>query len=64
MRRVSLSDANQALRQLLARPGFVRVEQPLISYDQLYGLVALGLAGVLAGGLVWSRRRHRKAPAK
>ncbi|MHC2146583.1 M16 family metallopeptidase [Pseudomonas sp. 210_17 TE3656] len=64
MRRVSLSDANQALRQLLARPGFVRIEQPLISYDQLYGLVALGLGGLLAGGLIWSRRRHKQAPAK
>ncbi len=58
MRRVSLKDANQALRQLLAEPGYVRVEQPMISYDELYGLIALGLGVILAGGLILGRRRR------
>ncbi|MFK8331986.1 M16 family metallopeptidase [Pseudomonas sp. BJa5] len=60
LRRVSLEDANQALRQLLAKPGYVRIEQPLISYDALYGLVALLVGLILAGGVIWSRRRNTR----
>lgn len=56
LRRVSLKDANQALQRLLAKPGYVRIEQPLISYDGLYGLIALGLGIVIIGGLIWRRR--------
>ncbi|QYX46542.1 insulinase family protein [Pseudomonas tussilaginis] len=59
LRRVSLEDANQALRQLLAEPGYVRVEQPLISYNELYGLIALGLGLILAAILLWIKR-HRQ----
>lgn len=58
LRRVSLEDANQALRQLLAKPGYVRIEQPLLSYDALYGLVALLLGLILAAGVIWRRHRH------
>lgn len=58
LRRISLHDANRALQQLLAEPGYVRIEQPLISYDELYGGVALGFGVLLAGGLVWGRRRR------
>lgn len=58
LRRVSLEDANQALRQLLAKPGYVRIEQPLLSFDALYGLVALLLGLILAAGVIWRRHRH------
>jgi predicted Zn-dependent peptidase len=55
---VSLDTANRALRQLLAQPGYVRVEKPLFSYDGVYGWVA-GVLLVLAL-VVWRvRRRHR-----
>ncbi|MFK0085669.1 M16 family metallopeptidase [Pseudomonas sp. NPDC090755] len=57
LRRVSLEEANQALRQLLAKPGYVRIEQPLISFDALYGLVALLLGLILACGVILRRRR-------
>ncbi|TDF83142.1 pitrilysin family protein [Pseudomonas sp. H9] len=56
LRRVSLKDANQALQRLLAKPGYVRIEQPLLSYDGLYGLIALGLGILIVGGLIWRRR--------
>ncbi|QBF24526.1 insulinase family protein [Pseudomonas tructae] len=59
LRRISLADANRALQQLLAEPGYVRVEKPLLSYDELYGWVAVGVGVLLAGMLIWGRRRSR-----
>ncbi|KJK15481.1 pitrilysin family protein [Pseudomonas sp. 2(2015)] len=59
LRRISLEDANQALQQLLAEPGYVRIEKPLFSYDELYGWVALAVGVLLAGVLIWGRRRSR-----
>ncbi|MCW2268812.1 Peptidase M16 inactive domain protein [compost metagenome] len=62
LRRVSLEDANLALKQLLLKPGYVRIERPLISYNELYGLIALGLGLILAGILLWIRHRmHRRS---
>lgn len=58
LRQVSLDDANQALQQLLAKPGYVRIVRPMISYDELYRLVALALGAVLIGGVIWRRRRR------
>ncbi|MBS7598726.1 MULTISPECIES: pitrilysin family protein [Pseudomonas] len=58
LRRISLDDANRALKQLLAEPGYVRIEKPLLSYDELYGWVALAVAVLLAGVLIWGRRRR------
>ncbi|MDB6142985.1 MAG: peptidase [Pseudomonas sp.] len=55
---VSLDTANRAMRQLLAQPGYVRVEKPLLGYDELYGLVA-GVLVVLAVVGWRVRRRHR-----
>jgi predicted Zn-dependent peptidase len=44
---VSLEQANQAMRQLLDQPGYLRIEKPLISYDSLmWG--AGGLLGLMA----------------
>src|SRR5207253_3107154 len=37
---VSLEQANQAMRQLLNQPGYLRIEKLLLSYDALSGLVA------------------------
>ncbi|RMO15414.1 M16 family peptidase [Pseudomonas cichorii] len=60
IRAVSLDTANHAMRQLLAKPGYWRVEKSLLSYDDLYGLAALvvGLIGLLVFWRV--RRRVRK----
>ncbi|MCV4284828.1 M16 family metallopeptidase [Pseudomonas capsici] len=60
IRAVSLDTANHAMRQLLAEPGYWRVEKSLLSYDDLYGLAALvvGLIGLLVFWRV--RRRARK----
>ncbi|MGV8919018.1 MAG: M16 family metallopeptidase [Pseudomonas sp.] len=55
---VSLDTANKAMRQLLAQPGYVRVEKPLLSYDGLYALIA-GLVALLVL-LLWGLRRKSK----
>ena len=56
---VTLEQANAALRQLFAEPGYVRIEKPLFSYNTLS--VAIGVTlGVLLlialGWRVWRRR--------
>ncbi|MDF0733554.1 pitrilysin family protein [Pseudomonas entomophila] len=56
LRQVSLKQANEALRALLKEPGYLRIEQPLLGYDELYGLVALVLGLSLAVGLLRRRR--------
>ncbi|WP_296184984.1 M16 family metallopeptidase [Pseudomonas sp. UBA1879] len=59
LRGVSLDLANRALRQLLAQPGYLRVEEPLLSYDELYELgVALAVLGALL--IVWRWRAYKK----
>ncbi|WP_213878315.1 pitrilysin family protein [Pseudomonas sp. dw_358] len=58
---VSLDEANRALREVLKQPPYVRIEQPLLSYDQVYMLAAL--IGLLLVGMIltlvrgWRRRR-------
>ena len=55
---VTLAQANKAMRELLLQPGYVRIEKPLVSYDQLMWAFA-GLFGVLLLSLaVW--RFHRR----
>lgn len=56
LRQVSLKQADAALRELLKEPGYLRIEQPLLGYDELYGLVALVLGLILAAGLIRRRR--------
>jgi predicted Zn-dependent peptidase len=51
---VSFDTANRALHQLLAQPGYVRVEKPLLGYDALYGLAAGLLLGLVL--VVWRVR--------
>jgi len=58
---VSIETANRAMRQLLAQPGYMRIEKPLLGYDGLYwiGAAVLGLIVVLAVSLAIWRRRMR-----
>ena len=64
LREVSLDEVNQAMRQLLAKPGYVRIEMPLLGYDQLYrivaGVVAVGILAIL-GALIWRKRKRSNA---
>jgi hypothetical protein len=32
---VTLEEANKAMRELLMQPGYLRIEKPLLSYDQV-----------------------------
>jgi predicted Zn-dependent peptidase len=56
---VSLDTANRAMRQLLAQPGYLRVEKPLLGYNGLYGVRAgfLVLCALLL--LLWRYRAVR-----
>ena len=57
---VSLEQANQALRELLKDPGYLRIEKPLLGDDELVWGVS-GLLGLLLLGLVtWQVRRRRR----
>ncbi|MCO8166939.1 insulinase family protein [Pseudomonas sp. 21LCFQ02] len=58
---VTLEGANRALRQLLEQPGYIRIEKPLFSYDDLYWLVlAAGVLMILllVGGLRYRRQQR------
>ncbi|MDU9393450.1 pitrilysin family protein [Pseudomonas sp. zfem002] len=57
MRGVSLDEANQAMRLLFKAPGWVRVEKPLLGYDELFWAGVLGVLLVVVGGGIWYRRR-------
>jgi len=56
---VTLEDANKALRELLLQPGYLRIEKPLFSYDQLLWVI-VGVAGLLLASLVAWRFHRRK----
>ncbi|WP_223465145.1 M16 family metallopeptidase [Pseudomonas sp. GL-RE-26] len=56
---VTLEEANKAVRELLLQPGYLRIEKPLFSYDQLMWLV-VGGAGLIVLMLVGWRLHHRK----
>ncbi|KJH74590.1 M16 family metallopeptidase [Pseudomonas sp. ES3-33] len=54
---VTLEEANRAMRSLLLQPGYLRIEKPLVSDDELIWLVA-GMLGLLVLGLLaWRLRR-------
>ncbi|EJM97209.1 putative Zn-dependent peptidase [Pseudomonas sp. GM74] len=56
---VTLEEANKAVLELLLQPGYLRVEKPLFSYDQLMWLV-VGVLGLLVLSLVaWRFVRAR-----
>jgi predicted Zn-dependent peptidase len=59
---VSLEQANQALRELLKDPGYLRIEKPLLGDDELVWVLA-GLVVLLLMGIGWRwRRRARPQP--
>ncbi|AZF02908.1 pitrilysin family protein [Pseudomonas sp. R5-89-07] len=57
----SLAQTNQAMRQVLAQPGYWRIEKPLLSYNALSGLGA-GVLGLIVFVLV-ALRFYRKRNA-
>lgn len=58
LQEVTLAEANQAMRELLLQPGYLRIEKPLVSYDQLMWAIA-GVFGLMVlGALGW--RVHRR----
>ena len=58
LRAVSLEQTNQAMRQLLAEPGYLRIEKPLLSDEQVVWLLCGLLALVLLIALGWRLRRR------
>ncbi|KPN88543.1 M16 family metallopeptidase [Pseudomonas nunensis] len=57
---VTLEEANKAMRELLLQPGYLRIEKPLISDDQLLWAIAGVFGLVLLGLLAW--RVHHRTP--
>ena len=60
---MTLEAANKAMRELLLQPGYLRIEKPLISDDQVLWLSAGGL-GVLLLILIGWRLHRRRNPAE
>jgi len=60
-RGVSLDLANKAMRQLLAQSGYLRIEEPLVSYDELYE-IGLAVVALLALVIFWRWRVHKRRP--
>ena len=63
LRQVSLEQANAALKELLREEGYLRIEKPLLGYDELYGLAALLVGLILAAGLLRWRRHGPERPS-
>ncbi|MNT00077.1 Peptidase M16 inactive domain protein [compost metagenome] len=55
---VTLEEANKAVRELLLQPGYLRIEKPLFSYDQLMWLVVGGVGLIVLMLVGW--RLHRR----
>ncbi|TWD47827.1 pitrilysin family protein [Pseudomonas sp. SJZ131] len=58
---VTLAEANKAMRELLLQPGYLRIEKPLLSDDQLLWVLG-GVLGLIVLGLL-ALRAHRKPTA-
>ncbi|AIC22789.1 peptidase M16 [Pseudomonas chlororaphis] len=56
---VSLKQANQAMRQLLEQPGYLRIEKPLLSYTALSGLILGALLLIILALFGWRAYRKR-----
>jgi predicted Zn-dependent peptidase len=54
---VSLEQANEAIRLLFRQPGYIRLEQPLLSVAGLYWLIGAVAAALLLLILAWRRRK-------
>ena len=57
---ISLKQANVALRELLAEPGYVRIEKPLFSYHSLSLAILGGLALLVVAVVGWRVWRRAK----
>ncbi|MCY1263219.1 peptidase M16 [Pseudomonas jessenii] len=55
---VTLEEANKAVRELLLQPGYLRIEKPLFSFDQLMWLVVGGVGLIVLMLVGW--RLHRR----
>jgi predicted Zn-dependent peptidase len=62
LRAVTLAQANQALKALLAEAPYVRIETPLLGYEALnrWLTAAVAVVVVLLIGMVWQVRRRRR----
>ncbi|MCP1442431.1 putative Zn-dependent peptidase [Pseudomonas sp. GGS8] len=59
LQEVTLAEANTAMRELLLQPGYLRIEKPLMSYDQLMWAIA-GVFGLMVLGVLgWRVHRRR-----
>ena len=56
---VTLKQANAALRQLFAEPGYMRIEKPLFSYNTLSVAIGAALGVILLIALGWRVWRRR-----
>ncbi|KNH44353.1 M16 family metallopeptidase [Pseudomonas lini] len=56
---VTLAEANKAMRELLLQPGYLRIEKPLMSYDQVMWAIVGGFGLMVLGILGWRVRRRR-----
>ncbi|MFJ7882648.1 M16 family metallopeptidase [Pseudomonas sp. NPDC096917] len=56
---VTLKQANAALRQLFAEPGYMRIEKPLFSYNTLSVAIGVALGVILLIALGWRVWRRR-----
>ena len=57
---ISLKQANAALHELFAEPGYMRIEKPLVSYNSLSLVILGGLALLIIIGVGWRAWRHRR----
>jgi predicted Zn-dependent peptidase len=55
---VSLAEANKAMRELLLQPGYVRIEKPLLSDDQVLWVIAGGMGLIVLILLGWQLHRR------
>jgi predicted Zn-dependent peptidase len=56
---VTLGEANKAMRELLMQPGYLRIEKPLMSYDQVMWVIVGGFGLMVLGILGWRVHRRR-----
>ncbi|MGH8385642.1 MAG: M16 family metallopeptidase [Pseudomonas sp.] len=56
---VTLAEANKAMRELLLQPGYLRIEKPLVSYDQLMWAIAAALGLLVVILVAWRIHRRR-----
>jgi len=56
---VTLDEANKAMRELLLQPGYIRIEKPLLSDDQVLWVIAGVLGSLMVALAAWRFYRRR-----